>query len=371
MGLSVKLFNDLSDGVKGKLNLITDVPGVKVGQTTINEGKIHTGVTTIFPHQGNLFRQKVPAGCQVINGFGKSVGLVQINELGTIETPIVLTNTFGVGTALNALTKHMLEENPEIGDITSTVNPIVAECNDGDISDIRAMRVSENDVFSALDHSLRKFQEGSVGSGNGMMCYDLRGGIGSSSRVIKVDSTHQFTIGALVMTNYGYIQDFIVKGRPIGQPLAKMLKEDKNKEEKGSIITVIATDAPLNSRQLKRLAKRATVGINRSGGFIGNGSGEIAFAFSTTNLVNHFSEENDFDTITRFNDNRIDLMFRAVSSCVDEAILSSMVHAKSIIDRNGRRRLNLIDACEKLVNQQPEYTQLVNQVFADLGISHE
>lgn len=367
MGLAVKLMNDLSDGVRGKRNLITDVAGVKVGQVTVDEDDVHSGVTAILPHTGNLFRHKVPAASCVINGFGKSVGLVQIDELGTIETPIIMTNTFGVGTALNALTKKMLAQNPEIGDSTSTVNPIVAECNDGDVSNIRKMAITEQDVDDALAAVGDSFEEGAVGSGRGMMCYDLKGGIGSSSRIVTVDDKHQYTVGALVMTNYGYLTDFIVNGAPIGAPLAKMLAEDKKKEEKGSIITILATDAPLNSRQLQRMAKRATVGINRTGGYIGNGSGEIVLAFSTANQVDHF-ETSEFDTVTRFNDNQIDLFFRATAAVVDESVLSSMVHAESVVDRKGRLRLSLIDACKKLSNQQPEYSDMVDQVFSQLGV---
>lgn len=367
MGLSVKLLNDVSDGVKGKRNLITDVTGVQVGQVTVDQGDVHSGVTAILPHPGNLFRHKVPAASCVINGFGKSVGLVQIDELGTIETPILLTNTFGVGTALNALTKQMLAQNPEIGDSTSTVNPIVMECNDGDVSNIRKMAITERNITDALADRGLTFEEGAVGAGRGMMCYDLKGGIGSSSRVVTVDSKHQYTVGSLVMTNYGYLTDFIVNGAPVGAPLAKMLAEDKKKEEKGSIITILATDAPLNSRQLKRMAKRATVGINRTGGYIGNGSGEIVLAFSTANQVDHF-ETTEFDTVTRFNDNQIDLFFRATAAVVDEAVLSSMVHAESVVDRKGRLRLNLVDACRKLTEQHPEHTQMVTQALAQLGV---
>ncbi|EEI18413.1 DmpA family aminopeptidase [Lentilactobacillus hilgardii] len=368
MGLQVPLLNDVSQGIKGNLNLITDVSGVKVGQITINDGDVHTGVTAILPHTGNMFRSKVPAASYVINGFGKSVGLVQIDELGTIETPIVLTNTFGVGTAINALTKRMLTQNIEIGDTTSTVNPVVAECNDGDVSNIRKMYLSEDDVYSALDAAADQFEEGAVGAGRGMMCYDLKGGIGSSSRIVKIDDQHQYTVGALVMTNYGYLTDFVVNGASVGQPLAQMLAADKEKEEKGSIITILATDAPLNSRQLKRMAKRATVGINRTGGFIGNGSGEIVFAFSTTNLVEHFSE-NQFDKVIRFNDNKIDLFFRATAAAVDESVLSSLVHAKSIVDRKGRLRLSLIDAAKKLEESQPRYTDMLDIMFKQLGVA--
>lgn len=367
MGLSVKLLNDVSDGVKGKRNLITDVAGVQVGQVTVDQGDVHSGVTAILPHPGNLFRHKVPAASCVINGFGKSVGLVQIDELGTIETPILLTNTFGVGTALNALTKQMLAQNPEIGDSTSTVNPIVMECNDGDVSNIRKMAITERNITDALADRGLTFEEGAVGAGRGMMCYDLKGGIGSSSRVVTVDSKHQYTVGSLVMTNYGYLTDFIVNGAPVGAPLAKMLAEDKKKEEKGSIITILATDAPLNSRQLKRMAKRATVGINRTGGYIGNGSGEIVLAFSTANQVDHF-ETTEFDTVTRFNDNQIDLFFRATAAVVDEAVLSSMVHAESVVDRKGHLRLNLVDACRKLTEQHPEHIPMVTRALAQLGV---
>lgn len=367
MGLSVKLMNDISDGVKGERNLITDVAGVKVGQVTIDQNDVHSGVTAIIPHPGNMFRHKVTAASCVINGFGKSVGMVQIDELGTIETPIILTNTFGVGTALNALTKQMLAQNSEIGDLTSTVNPVVMECNDGDVSNIRKMALTEQNTSDALAAASSTFEEGAVGAGRGMMCYDLKGGIGSSSRVVTVDSKHQYVVGSLVMTNYGYLTDFIVNGAPVGAPLAKMLAEDKKKEEKGSIITVLATDAPLNSRQLKRLAKRATVGINRTGGYIGNGSGEIVLAFSTANQVSHF-ETTEFDTVTRFNDNQIDLFFRATAAAVDESVLSSMVHADSVVDRKGRLRLNLVDACRKLVKQQPEHMEMIKRALSQLGV---
>ncbi|GHP13039.1 aminopeptidase [Lentilactobacillus fungorum] len=366
MGLTVKLFNDVSEGVKGAKNLITDVNGVLVGQTTVDDGDVHSGVTAIWPHQRGLFKNKVPAASYVINGFGKSVGLVQIDELGTIETPLVLTNTFGVGTATNALTKLMLASNPEIGDTTSTVNPIVAECNDGDVSNIRKMRLTEADVNAALNSASDHFAEGAIGAGRGMMCYDLKGGIGSASRIVRIDD-HSYTIGALVMSNYGFLQDLVVNGQPIGKPLAALLAADKHKEEKGSIITVLATDAPLNSRQLKRIAKRATVGINRTGGFIGNGSGEIVFAFSTTNLVQHFAKQN-VETVQRLNDNVIDTFFRATAAVVDESVLSSLVHAESIVDRKGRLRFSFVDAAKELVRRQPEYSDMVNQVFTELGV---
>ncbi|EHO45887.1 DmpA family aminopeptidase [Lentilactobacillus kisonensis] len=368
MGLSAKLLNDVSDGKKGSKNLITDVPGVKVGQVTVDKDDVHSGVTAILPHTHNLFRNKVPAASYVINGFGKSVGLVQIDELGTIETPIILTNTFGVGTAVIMRMRRMLAENPEIGDTTSTVNPIVAECNDGDVSNIRKMQLTEADVTTALNSAAETFTEGAVGGGRGMMCYDLKGGIGSASRVVEIDDDHQYTVGALVMSNYGFLADMVINGQPIGAPLAEMLAADKQKEEKGSIITVLATDAPLNSRQLHRMAKRATVGINRTGGFIGNGSGEIVFAFSTANQVAHFANH-DIEMVPRFNDNHIDTFFRATAAVVDESVLSSLVHAKSVVDRKGRLRLSFCDAARRLANQQPRYQGMVDTVLTQLGVS--
>ena len=174
---------------KGKRNLITDVPGVKVGHVTLqDEGKhIHTGVTAVFPHEENLFKEKVPAAVSVINGFGKSAGLIQIEELGNIETPILMTNTFGVGTALNALTRYMLEQNPDIGVTTCTVNGVVTECNDGELNDIRGMHLTEADVRKALETAGEKFEEGAVGGGTGMICMGMKGGIGSASRIVEID----------------------------------------------------------------------------------------------------------------------------------------------------------------------------------------
>jgi len=171
----------------GKNNSITDVKGVKVGHKTLNNGNIKTGVTAVVPHEGNIFKEKLIAACHVINGFGKSTGLVQIEELGTLETPIILTNTLSVGTAHEALVRYMLENNDDIGDTTGTVNPVICECNDGEINDIRGLHVKKEDVFDAIKSADVEFEEGNVGAGTGMICYDLKGGIGSSSRVIELD----------------------------------------------------------------------------------------------------------------------------------------------------------------------------------------
>ena len=185
---------------KGDRNLITDVPGVTVGHSTIDEGDIHTGVTAVLPHGGNLFLDKVAANCSIINGFGKSAGLLQVQELGTIESPIIMTNTLSVGTGLEALVKYMLKQNEDIGVSTGTVNCIVTECNDGGLSDIRGLHVKEENVLEAIESASEDFDEGAVGSGTGMSCLGLKGGIGSSSRVVKTEEG-EFTVGALIMSN--------------------------------------------------------------------------------------------------------------------------------------------------------------------------
>lgn len=320
----------------GARNLITDVPGVKVGHVTlIDQGKdIHTGVTAILPHTRNLFREKVLAGTSVINGFGKSTGLVQIDELGNIETPIIMTNTFGVGTALNAVTKYMLKENEEIGTSTGTVNCVITECNDGELNDIRGMHVSEADVLQAIKNCDDTFEEGVVGSGSGMICMDMKGGIGSASRIVSCDGT-DYTIGALLMTNFGMAGNLRIDGKRID-----MEKVPKSKAEKGSVIILIGTDLPLNERQLKRVAKRGTVALCRTGSFLGNGSGDIALAFSNSNIMPHYSEKEIIET-KMFHDDAIDQVFEATAEVVEEAVISSLYHGESVKGIRGKEVFSL------------------------------
>lgn len=311
---------------KGERNLITDVPGVKVGHVTLknNEKDIHTGVTAILPHTGNLFKDKVLAGSSVINGFGKSVGLVQIEELGNIETPIIMTNTFGVGTAMNALTKYMLKDNEDIGTTTGTVNCVVTECNDGELNDIRGMHVTEENMLQALDNCGDVFEEGAVGSGTGMICMGIKGGIGSASRLVSCDNK-EYTIGTILMSNFGMSGNLMIDGQRIDTEHTV----PRCKAEQGSVIIIIATDIPLNERQLKRVAKRATVSLSRTGSFLGNGSGDIAIAFSNTNIMPHYSEKNIIDT-KMFHDDAIDKVFEATAEAVEEAVISSIYHAETV-----------------------------------------
>ena len=309
---------------KGKRNLISDVPGVKVGHVTLKDDEkfIHTGVTAILPHEGNLFQEKVAAGACVINGFGKSAGLVQIEELGTIETPILMTNTLSVGAGLNGLIQYMLKDNEDIGVSTGTVNCVVTECNDGELNDIRGMHVKEEHVLKALEKADEEFTEGGVGGGTGMCCMGLKGGIGSASRIITCNEK-EYTLGAIVMSNFGVLGNLRIDGKRIKTELPK-----EDKPEKGSIIIVLGTDIPLSDRQLKRIAKRATVGLARVGSFLGNGSGDIAIAFSNGNRIPHYSKEDVLET-KMFHDKAMDKLFDATAEVVEEAVISSMYHAET------------------------------------------
>ncbi|WP_028983122.1 P1 family peptidase [Sporolactobacillus terrae] len=351
MGLNKSLYDELSVGMKGPLNLITDVPGVTVGHSTIKTEQINTGVTAILPQTSNLFQSKLPAAAHIINGFGKSVGLIQINELGSLETPILLTNTFAVGTAMNALIKYMLNQNADIGDTTCTVNPLVLECNDGTINDIRAMAIQELHVNQAIASVEHTFAEGAIGAGTGMCCYGLKGGIGSASRQVVIDGL-PFTIGSLVLSNFGSLRDLNIYGCPIGAKLHPFFKENEE-VEKGSILVILATDLPLDHRQLTRLCKRSSVGISRTGAFIGNGSGEIALAFSTANRIPHASTTM-LTTHVSLHESVMDSLFRATASVVEESVLSSLIHADATVDRQGRPIHSFCDAMKALQAEQPD-----------------
>lgn len=329
---------------KGKNNLITDVKGVKVGHKTLDNGNIKTGVTAIIPHSDNIFREKLICSSYVINGFGKSIGLVQINELGTLETPIILTNTLSVGTCSTALVKYMLKENKDIGVTTGTVNPVVCECNDGYLNDIRGLHVKEEDVFDAIENAEINFKEGDIGAGTGMSCYQLKGGIGSASRVLKLDDK-EYTIGSLVLSNFGLKEDLLVDGIKVGE---KILEKESEELEKGSIIIILATDIPMNERQLKRIAKRVPIGLARTGSHIGNGSGDIVIAFSTANRIKHY-EDRDIVSIKIINENIIDKVFRGVIECVEEAVISSLLHSEKTIGTSEHKRESLKKYIDYLV----------------------
>ena len=322
----------------GQTNSISDVSGVEVGHITLDRDDVRTGVTAIIPAPGNLFRDKLMASCHVINGFGKSTGLVQIEELGTLETPIVLTNTLSVGDCSRGLVEYMLRQDSRIGTLDGTVNPVICECNDGFLNDIRGLHVTPAHVTEALNNASSDFEMGDIGAGKGMSCYQLKGGIGSSSREVEIGGDI-FTTGVLVLSNFGEMPDFRLDGVKKGKKISELAPPETLKEQ-GSIIVVIATDAPMSERQLKRLCKRASVGITRTGSYIGNGSGEIAIAFSTANRIG-LDDKSSCLSLKMVNDRYANLFFRSVVESVEEAILDSMICASPVKGRDGHGRRSL------------------------------
>ena len=296
----------------GPRNLITDVPGVRVGHTTIDQGNCHTGVTVVLPPPANPFTEKLTAACAVFNGFGKTLGLVQVEELGTLETPIALTSTLNVGKVHDALVTYMADLCARDGIALRSVNPVVCECNDSRLSDIVRRPVGEAEVLAAIRSAGEDFAQGAVGAGRGTVCYGMKGGIGSSSRIMEIDG-QRYTMGLLVQSNYGASADF--RGADIVSGISA--------SDQGSIILVAATDLPLSARQLKRVLRRASVGMARLGSYIGHGSGEIAVGFTTARPVG----DGSFRQQVILREDLLDLPFRAIGECAEEAILQSMWHA--------------------------------------------
>ncbi len=338
----------------GPRNSLTDVPGVRVGHVTLAQGNIQTGVTVIFPHTDDLFRNKVAAGASVINGFGKSVGLVQLQELGVIETPVALTNTFSVSAVAQAQIRQAIAANPAIGREWSTVNPLVLECNDGYLNDIQAMAVSEADYFHACDNAGLEFEQGAVGAGRGMSCFGLKGGIGSASRIARQEgalsgTAADYTVGALVLSNFGKLRHLragnVLTGEDIKRRMAlreQALSSDhvigEGEPDKGSIIMILATDAPLDARQLRRLSMRAAAGLARTGSSYGHGSGDIAIAFSTSMRVGQELQHAQ-QPVQSLHETQLDPLFDAAAEATEQAILHSLWAASAVTGRDGHTRL--------------------------------
>jgi len=324
----------------GKLNSITDIEGVKVGHhTTSNElaGQkfARTGVTAILPHSGNIFQEKVLGSCYVINGFGKTVGTIQLQELGVIESPIMLTNTLSVPAVLEGSIRYLLEQNSDIGETTGTVNVIVGECNDGYLNDIRGLHVKPEDAYSAIQNAKSGIvEEGCVGAGTGMSCLGFKGGIGTSSRIASFGS-NLYTVGALVVSNFGEKQDIL----PPYKNISLILDEEQSNEKcpDGSIMIVIATDAPVNERQLQRIAKRAAFGLSRTGSYAAHGSGDIVIAFSTAHTIPHYPTKitNSFSYLIEDGE-AISRLFEMTVESVEEAIWNSLCKATTTIGQHGR-----------------------------------
>jgi len=349
----IRRFVRIGNGKIGDKNNICDVPGVKVGHHSIidKDNNIYTGVTIVSPYDGNIFKEKVVASSYVFNGFGKSIGFIQIDELGTIETKIALTSTMCVNRIAEGIIKEALDNNDDIGLSAGTVNPVVLECNDGTLNDSRKRLLSDNDYFKAVDNLSDDFIQGDIGAGSGMVCHGFKGGIGSSSRILEFDG-NIYHLGLICNSNFGSAngKDLIFKGRSLGD---KIKKFDKQYEDKGSIVCVLATDLPLNERQLKRLLKRVEIGIGRTGSYAGNGSGDVFVGFSTANKRKHYSDKAAND-IKYFSDDRINKVFQNTVDMTEEAVLNSLLFSHHV--------KGLSKDCKSL----QEYNQLFNDLFDEV-----
>lgn len=310
-------------------NCITDVPGVKVGHVTLTEGdSVNTGITAILPHPGNIFQDKVPAAIFIGNGFGKLTGYSQVEELGNIETPVILTNTLSVPVASEALIEYTLTL-PENKSVMS-VNPVVGETNDAGLNQIQKRVITKEHVFKAIENAdSGPVKEGNVGAGTGTICFGFKGGIGTASRILP-ESEGGYTVGVLVQTNFGGILQ--INGVPVGRELGKykFSRIPNEYKEDGSCMVVIITNAPLDSRNLKRLASRAMAGIARTGGMTSNSSGDYAIAMSTfeKNRIPYMSKLKLQD-ISLLRNEEMDILFQAVIEATEEAIINSLFAAET------------------------------------------
>ena len=318
----------------GDYNSITDVTGVKVGHTTVIQGdSVRTGVTVILPHGGDLFKEKVPAAVYVTNGFGKLVGTTQIEELGTIETPIALTNTLNTFLVANALIDYMISVSGPL----RSVNPVVGETNDSGLNDIQGRHVNSEHLFEAIKNATGgPVREGSIGAGTGTRALGFKGGIGTASRVLP-KSLGGYRIGILVQSNFGGL--LTIDGVPVGKEMGKNpFKKELSIEDEGSCMIVVATDAPLSPRNLKRVAKRTAHAFGRVGAYSSNGSGDYAIAFSTAQDVRRIARDRDqieFELREVYN-RHMSPFFQAVVEATEEAIVNSLFKATTVKSRYGR-----------------------------------
>ena len=339
MGLEIGLFKT------GEWNAITDVSGVQVGHETLIQGdSVRTGVTIIKPHSGNLFKDKVMGAVYVTNGFGKAIGFTQVAELGTIETPIGLTNTLNIFLVANAIVDYMIEENPTI----RSVNPVVGETNDSGLNDIQGRHVQRKHVFSAI-HNAKSgpVLEGSVGAGTGTRTLGFKGGIGTASRVLPEESGG-YTVGVLVQTNFG--GSLMINGAPVGRELKKspFSSNIPYDEDEGSCMIIIATNAPLSNRNLKRMAKRVDHAFGRVGAYSSNGSGDYVIIFSTAKGI-----DNDGKTIKReeMKNRYMNGLFSGTVEATEEAIINSLFMAETVSSRYGSMESLPVDKTMKILKK--------------------
>lgn len=326
-------------GTTGPRNSVTDVPGVKVGHCTISSGSgkldegkgpVRTGVTAILPHGGNVFARPVKGAYSDLNGCGGLMGALQIREFGLIDTPVMLTNTMSMGAVADATVRYVLRQNPQASLAEDSVIPIVLECDDSHLNDARGLHVSERHVLEAIESASQEVKEGAVGAGTGMSCYDFKGGIGTSSRLVEATGG-TYAVGALVLSNHGCREELLIEGVPVGSMLEV---PNPKRVEQGSIVMVIATDAPVDARQLGRLARRTSLGLGLTGSCSHNGSGDIAVAFSTANSHDR-NVKGELLTDTLIADRDMDGLFRATVDSTYEAIVNSLFKAETTEGRDG------------------------------------
>ena len=339
MGLEIGLFQT------GKWNAITDVYGVKVGHETIIRGdKVRTGVTIILPHSENLFDKKVMAAVHVTNGFGKALGFTQVEELGTIETPIGLTNTLNIFNVANSIIDYMIMQNPDI----KSVNPVVGETNDSGLNDIQGRHVKKIHVMKAINNAKSgPVIEGSVGAGTGTRAFGYKGGIGTSSRILPKEAGG-FTVGVLVQTNFG--GSLMINGAPVGRELKKspFSSNIPYDEDEGSCMIVIATDAPLSNRNLKRMAKRVDHALGSVGAYSPNGSGDYAIIFSTSKSKS--LDKKSFSR-TEIKNSAMNGLFMATVEATEEAIINSLFMAETVSSRYGKMEALPVDETMKILKK--------------------
>ncbi len=321
----------------GPLNKISDVKGVTVGHVTVDTDEHKTGVTVILPCEDNPFTNKLTAAVYVHNGFGKSQGLIQIEELGTLETPIALTNTLNIGAVHDALTGIMIKRCEEEGVELTSVNPVIGECNDSELNYIRERVIGVKEVVEAAASATADFQEGAVGAGKGTVCFGLKGGIGSSSRTFTIGD-NSYTMGVLVQSNFGSTENLVINGRTVGQEIMDQI--DPAILDRGSIMIILATDLPVSDRQLKRILKRAGVGLGRTGSYMGHGSGDIMIGFTTANRI---LEGKELHSICMLKESTLETAFRAAAEATEEAVLNSLAMAETTTGYQGNTRYSLTE----------------------------
>ncbi|MEA4892204.1 MAG: P1 family peptidase [Peptococcaceae bacterium] len=342
----------------GPLNKISDVPGVRVGHYTLDTEKYKTGVTVVLPCPDSPYDRPLTAASFVFNGFGKTTGLLQVDELGSLETPVALTGTLNVGLVHDALVEYTIRQSPQP---VKTVNPLVCECNDSGLSFSADRPVKKEHVFAAIESAGADFAEGDVGAGKGLRCHGLKGGIGSASRIVKLEGAGKspqeearqggvpsqgpspgealpeasYTLGVLIQTNHGSLPDLCLAGLPAGRKIAARLQAEG--EDKGSVIVVAATDAPLSDRQLRRVLKRAVTGLARAGSYFGSGSGDVFVGFSTC-AANRIPREGPaLRMVQLLAEDQLDLFFRAMAEATEEALVNSLLAAGPVTGFDGRR----------------------------------